>query len=273
MDSRWTDVLCLPERPEKPRQTGLTVVIDNGVPVAWFRDAMESNGAWIDYVKFGWGTAVVTPRIEEKLEVLDRLGIRYFFGGTLFEKFLVQGRIDDYEAMCLHYGCRDVEISNGTVPLSNSEKARFIERFSRRFRVMSEVGYKDVKQSLLLPPHRWIQFIREDFAAGAAYVITEARESGTSGICRENGELRFGLIEEILEAGLDTHRLIFEAPNKTLQKYFIDKLGPNVNLGNVAIGDAIPLETLRRGLRSDTLLQLETGDLPQMDFEPALWQS
>ncbi|MDI9259514.1 phosphosulfolactate synthase [Alicyclobacillus sendaiensis] len=273
MDARWNNVLSLPQRPEKPREKGITVVIDNGVPVSWFRDAMESNGAWIDGVKFGWGTALVTPRLEEKVEVLNRLGIPYFFGGTLFEKFLIQGRIDDYEAMCLHYGCRDVEISNGTVPLANAEKARFIERFARRFRVWSEVGYKDVKQSLLLPPHRWIQFIREDLAAGASYVITEARESGTSGICRENGELRFGLIEEILEASLDTNRLVFEAPNKTLQKYFIDKLGPNVNLGNVAIGDAIPLETLRRGLRSDTLLQFETGDVPLSDAEPALWHS
>ncbi|SIS53764.1 phosphosulfolactate synthase [Alicyclobacillus vulcanalis] len=273
MDSQWAELLRLPERPEKPRDVGLSVVIDNGVPAGWFRDAMESNGAWIDAVKFGWGTALVTPRLEEKLDVLNRLGIRYFFGGTLFEKFLIQGRIDDYEAMCRHYGCRDVEISNGTVPLANAEKARLIERFARQFRVWSEVGYKDVKQSLLLPPHRWIQFIREDFSSGASYVITEARESGTSGICRENGELRFGLIEEILEAHLDTNRLVFEAPNKALQTYFIEKLGPNVNLGNVAIADAIPLETLRRGLRSDTFLQFETGDGSLAEAEPVAWQS
>ena len=249
--------LRLPSRDVKPRTTGLTIVIDNGVPLRFFEDVMESSGDWVDLVKFGWGTSLVTPRLDEKIACLRRLGIDYFFGGTLFEKFYVQNQIDAYEKFCLQHECRYVEISNGTAPLSNEEKGRWIAHFAERFKVLSEVGYKDVNQSLMLPPNRWIQFIQEDFAAGASYVITEARESGTSGICRENGELRFGLIEEILDANIEIEKLVFEAPNKSLQTHFIEKVGSNVNLANVPFADIIPLETLRLGLRSDTFMLFE----------------
>ncbi|HEY7356538.1 MAG TPA: phosphosulfolactate synthase [Ktedonobacterales bacterium] len=250
----YPTALALPERPAKPRARGLTLVIDNGVPLSHFADVVESMGALIDLVKFGWGTSLVSPMLERKIACLRAHEIEFFFGGTLFEKFLSQSLLDDYRAYCQQHGCHYVEISNGTIDLSNAEKARLIGTFAYDFHVLSEVGYKDSERSLHLPPTQWVNYIKQDLAAGAEYVITEARESGTSGICRSNGEVRFGLIEEILASGIDSNRLIFEAPNKELQTYFIRRLGSNVNLGNIAMQDIIPLETLRLGLRSDTLL-------------------
>lgn len=246
--------LALPERAAKPRASGLTIVIDNGIPLSHFEDVVESMGTLIDLIKFGWGTALVSPMLERKIACLRDHDINYYFGGTLFEKFLSQHLLDDYRAYCQEHDCRYVEISNGTIDLSNEEKARLISDFAYDFHVLSEVGYKDSERSLHLPPSQWIEYIQQDLAAGAEYVITEARESGTSGICRPNGEVRFGLIEEILASGIDSKKLIFEAPNKDLQTYFIRRLGSNVNLANIAMQDIIPLETLRLGLRSDTLL-------------------
>lgn len=244
--------LVLPQREAKPRAHGVTAVIDNGIPVRQFHDVIESMGDLLDIVKFGWGTAIVTEGLERKIAALREHQIDYYFGGTLFEKYLSQQQLDAYAAFCRRYGCRYVEISNGTINLSNAEKSRYIRAFAREFHVLSEVGYKDSDRSSTLQPAQWIAYIRQDLAAGAERVITEARESGTSGICRPNGEVRFGLIEEILASGIDANKLIFEAPNKTLQAYFIKRLGTHVNLANIAIQDIIPLETLRLGLRSDT---------------------
>lgn len=214
---------------------------------------MDSGSEYVDYVKFGWGTSVVTPQLERKIDCLKRHQIKFFFGGTLFEKFYSQGKVEDYKAYCHHYGCRHVEISNGTVDLSNKDKARYVAEFAVDFQVFSEVGYKDSDRSINLHPARWVEYMKEDLAAGAVKVITEARESGTSGICRSDGEVRYGLIEEILESGINHEDIIFEAPNKELQNFFIHKVGSNVNLANVPFQDVIPLETLRLGLRSDTL--------------------
>jgi phosphosulfolactate synthase len=246
--------LRLPERTEKPRLRGLTVVLDNGVPPSYFEDMIAGASRFIDLVKFGWGTALVTDQLDRKIASLRRRGIDFFFGGTLFEKFYSQRKVDAYRDFCLRHGCRYIEISNGTVSLTNHDKARFITDFAREFSVLSEVGYKDSEKSEQLPPTRWIEYIQEDLAAGAVKVITEARESGTSGICRPDGAVRYGLIEEILGSAIEADDLIFEAPNKALQTYFVKRLGANVNLANIAPQDAIPLETLRLGLRSDTLL-------------------
>jgi phosphosulfolactate synthase len=250
-------LLTLPERTQKPRERGLTIVIDNGAPVGYFRDLIESAAPHIDLVKFGWGTSLVSPRLPDKIQCLREQAIDWFFGGTLFEKFYLQGQLDAYYTFCRRAGCRYVEISNGTIQLSNRDKARVIRDFAQEFRVLSEVGYKDNTRSINLHPARWIRFIEEDLAAGAYKTITEARESGTSGICRADGELRYGLIEEIIDSGLDMDQVVFEAPNKTLQTYFIKRLGTNVNLANIALDDVIGLETLRLGLRSDTLLWSE----------------
>jgi phosphosulfolactate synthase len=246
--------LALPERSQKPRTHGLTIVLDNGVPAQYFEDMIAGTSRLVDLVKFGWGTALVTDQLEAKIASVRRHGVDFFFGGTLFEKFYSQRKVDVYYDFCRRHRCRYVEVSNGTVELSNRDKAGFIRDFAGEFRVLSEVGYKDTERSQNLPPAKWIEYMREDLAAGATKVITEARESGTSGICRPDGEVRYGLIEEIMGSGLRVEDIVFEAPNKQLQVYFIKRAGPNVNLANIALTDPIPLETLRLGLRSDTLL-------------------
>jgi phosphosulfolactate synthase len=249
--------LQLPPRASKPRRTGLTMVIDGGIGVAHFADLISSAAEYIDFVKFGWGTAVVTAGLQTKIDVLTANGIGFYFGGTLFEKYVLQGRFDDYRKFCDAWSCRHVEASNGTITLSNSEKASYIRKLTADFTVISEVGYKDPGRSEQLPPRIWVEYIKEDLAAGATLVTLEARESGRSGICRPDGALRFGLVEDVLASGLSQDSLLFEAPSTTLQAYFVTRLGPDVNLGNVPAAGVIGLETLRLGLRADTLAVFE----------------
>ena len=190
--------LQLPERAAKPRSTGITMVVDGGLPTRYFRDVVESGAEFLDFVKFGWGTALVTNDLSEKIAVLQNVGVNFYFGGTLFEKFVLQNRLDDFRDLCQQFSCEFVEVSNGTIDLTNPEKAGYIRKLSDEFQVISEVGFKDAERSENLPPSRWIECIHEDLDAGAHLVTLEARESGRSGICRPNGELRFGLIEELL---------------------------------------------------------------------------
>ena len=245
--------LRLPSRATKPRRNGLTMVIDGGITQQLFADIVSSTPEYIDFVKFGWGTAVVTGGIRRKIDVLREHGIGFYFGGTLFEKFVMQERFDDYKRFCTEYGCAHVEVSNGTIMMSNAEKASYIRKLAGDFTVVSEVGFKDPDRSEQLPPSKWVEYINEDLAAGATMVTLEARESGKSGICRPDGALRFGLIEDVLSAGVGQDQLLFEAPTTTLQTYFITRLGTDVNLGNVPASGVIGLETLRLGLRADTL--------------------
>jgi phosphosulfolactate synthase len=243
----------LPSRATKPRSTGLTMVIDGGIPLKQFADIISSTPELIDFVKFGWGTAIVTGGLQQKIDVLREHGIGFYLGGTLFEKYVMQERFDDYKRFCVELGCDHVEVSNGTVTMSNAEKASYIRKLAGDFTVVSEVGFKDPDRSEQLPPSKWVEYINEDLAAGAAMVTLEARESGKSGICRPDGALRFGLIEDVLAAGVSQDQLLFEAPTTTLQTYFITRLGTDVNLGNVPASGVIGLETLRLGLRADTL--------------------
>lgn len=254
-------VLTLPERAVKPRTSGLTMVIDGGIPLGQFIDLIELGAEYIDYVKFGWGTSVVTGCLREKIGVLDSHGIDFYFGGTLFEKFVLQGRFEDYRRFCEEYACRHVEVSNGTIELPNAEKAGYIRKLAPDFRVVSEVGFKDPGRSEMLPPSEWVAAIKEDLDAGASIVTLEARESGKSGICRPDGELRYGLIEDVLHltqhGGIGIDSLLFEAPTTALQAHMITRIGPDVNLGNVPATGVIGLETLRLGLRADTLTAFE----------------
>lgn len=250
-------VLDLPLRSRKPRRSGLTVVIDNGMPVAAFEDAIASAATHIDLVKFGWGTALVTPFLDEKTDCLNRHGIGYLFGGTLLEKFVAQDLAEEYFELCRRHGCRYVEVSDGTIHLPAAAKARLIARAAAEFTVLSEVGYKDQERSATLAGDQWVKFIKADFAAGASLVVTEARESGRSGICDASGNPRFDVVEEVIASVPDCSRLVFEAPTKELQTFFVTRVGSDVNLGNVAPDDVIGLETLRLGLRSDTLLHFE----------------
>jgi phosphosulfolactate synthase len=249
--------LHLPCRAGKPRASGLTMVIDGGISLWHFVDIVSSGAEYIDLVKFGWGTAVVTGNIDAKLDVLREHEIGFYFGGTLFEKYVMQGRFDDFRRFCLDHACRHVEVSNGTISLSNSEKASYIRKLADDFTVVSEVGFKDPLRSDQLPPSMWNEYIGEDLAAGASLVTLEARESGRSGICRADGALRFGLIEDVLAYGVSQDSLLFEAPTTSLQAHFITRLGPDVNLGNIPAQGVLGLETLRLGLRADTLAAFE----------------
>jgi phosphosulfolactate synthase len=249
--------LHLPSRTEKPRRTGLTMVIDGGLPAGQFTDVVWSGADYIDLVKFGWGTAVVTPNLDAKIDILQSHDIGFYFGGTLFEKFVLQGRFDDFRKFCHRWDCRHVEVSNGTIALSNTEKASYVRKLADEFTVISEVGFKDPTRSGQLPPSQWVEYIEEDLEAGASMVTLEARESGKSGICRADGELRFGLIEDVLASGLSEENLLFEAPTTALQAHFVSRIGPEVNLGNVPASGVIALETLRLGLRADTLTAFE----------------
>lgn len=249
--------LDLPSRTEKPRDRGLTVVIDNGAPVAAFKDAIASASQYIDLVKFGWGTALVTPRLREKTACLDQLGIGYLLGGTLFEKYISQDLQEEYLDLCRESGCRYLEVSDGTINIPEKAKASFIARAAEEFVVLSEVGYKDPERCGALTGAQWASFIQQDLAAGATFVVTEARESGRGGLCDAAGVLRSDVFEEIVASGVDCRRLVFEAPTKDLQTFFVTRLGTDVNLGNIALTDVIALETLRLGLRSDTFLHFE----------------
>lgn len=249
--------LELPLREAKPRKFGITSLIDNGYSTNYFEDVVTSFEDKIDFIKFGWGTSIVTSDFQKKVDILKNLHIDYGFGGTLFEKFLYQNKLEDYKKLIEKYNCPYMEVSNGTIDISNTEKCEHIKEFSKFFNVLSEVGLKDSEKSEEMSPKRWIEYIQEDLDAGACKVITEARESGTSGICRSNGQLRIGLIEEIMESDLNINNIIFEAPSKALQVHFIKKLGSNCNLANIAFTDVVALETLRLGLRSDTLTTFE----------------
>jgi phosphosulfolactate synthase len=244
--------LNLPKRTMKPRESGLTILIDNGAPLNLFLDTVNSSSDYIDFVKFGWGTSLITPLLEQKIVALQENDINFFFGGTLFEKYLSQGKTERYFNLCKRFHCSYVEISNGTITISNREKAKFVKDFSSEFVVFSEVGNKDNFRADNQESSEWVENIHEDLEAGASKVITEARESGTSGICLENGEIRSDIFEEILGSGIPIDKLIFEAPNIKMQTYFIKYLGLDVNLANIALSDVISLETLRLGLRSDT---------------------
>ncbi|HEX6594867.1 MAG TPA: phosphosulfolactate synthase [Bacillota bacterium] len=244
--------LILPTREMKPRKKGLTILIDNGAPLNFFQDTINSFSDYIDFVKFGWGTSLVTNGLHQKIDWLRNHDIEFFFGGTLFEKFLSQGKIEHYYDYCKQFECNYVELSNGTVPIDNREKARFISEFSQEFIVFSEVGKKDVTEANAQDSSAWLQYIQQDIQAGATKVILESRESGTSGICREDGNVRMDILDFILDASIPIEKLIFEAPTKKMQTFFIKRLGVNVNLANISLQDIISLETLRLGLRADT---------------------
>lgn len=233
------------------------MAIDNGIPLNYFCDLIESGADHLDFVKFGWGTSVVTPNVEKKVAFLRSAGVDFYFGGTLFEKYVIQDRFLQYFELLRDYECQYVEVSNGTIDLEDAHKSEYVAALSAEFKVISEVGSKDNVRSENMAPNRWIEYIRDDLAAGAVLVTLETRESGHGGICRPNGELRFGLMEEILTSGIDHESLLFEAPSMDLQSYFVRRIGTDVNLGNIAPADVIGLETIRLGLRSETLLQFE----------------
>jgi phosphosulfolactate synthase len=240
---------------ELPRERGLTHVIDKGLgPRAW-ADVLETSGDYIDIVKLGWGTAYVTPNLGTKLDVLREK--RVVIGGTFFEVVYAKGRLDDYKRWLHELGLSHVEISDGCVEISRDEKLELISDFARDFTVLSEVGSKDSDAEVDV--EEWDRELQLELEAGAWKVITEARESGTAGIFTKSGEMRTYLVEDVARVvGLEN--VIFEAPTKAAQAWFVSHFGPTVNLGNIPPAEVIPLETLRRGLRADTLKEVLLGD-------------
>lgn len=246
------DLFRTPERSPKPRDTGVSHVIDKGLGLRQVEDMLATCSGYVDIVKLGWGTGYVTQNVADKIEAYREAGIPVCFGGTLLEVAILQGRFDAYRGMVRDFGVTHVEISNGVIDLTMKEKAKYIRELAKEFTVLSEVGSKDSEK--IIPPFRWVELIQSDLDAGAWKVICEARESGTVGLYFGSGEVRAGLIDEIV-AKVDPADLIFEAPQRAQQCFMVRKLGAEVNLGNIATTDVIGLETLRLGLRADTMAQ------------------
>lgn len=245
------DFLALPQRTRKPRESGLTHVLDKGYSLDQVRQFLEVAGDYTDIVKLGWGTAVVTPNLREKVALYQGHGIPVCFGGTLFEACLRQNKLDDYLATVRELAMECVEVSDGTVAMREEDKLALVTRLSGEFKVLSEVGSKDAE--VVIAPYKWVESIQRELEAGAWKVVTEGRESGTVGIYQPGGEVKEGLLDEIATA-VDVDRLLFEAPVKSQQVWFIKQFGANVNLGNIPPDEVVSVETLRLGVRGDTLL-------------------
>jgi phosphosulfolactate synthase len=245
--------LDLPARAPKPRHTGLTHVLDKGLNLRDIEGLFDTGGDYVDIVKLGWGTSYVTRNLEKKIALYRSFGTPVVCGGTLFEVAVARGKLDEYKSWLVEQRFSHVEISDGAIEIPRERKLELIAEFARDFTVLSEVGSKDADVNYA--PYLWVQWGREELEAGAWKVITEARESGTAGIFRPTGELRTGLVDELTHE-LDVGDLIFEAPTKSAQAWFVKHLGPEVNLGNIPPEEVIPLETLRLGLRADTIQEM-----------------
>jgi len=239
----------LPTRTQKPRNSGMTMMMDKGLSLRQVEDFIEVGGTYTDIVKLGWATSYVTPNLDQKLKLYKDAGIPVYFGGTLFEAFLIRNQFDDYIALLKDYKIDYLEVSDGSITIPHTEKCGYIEKLTKHGIVLSEVGSKDAAH--IIPPYKWIELMRAELNAGASYVIAEAREAGNVGIYRGTGEVREGLVQEILTQ-IPGDKIIWEAPQKAQQLYFIELLGCNVNLGNIAPTEVLPLESMRIGLRGDT---------------------
>lgn len=225
------------------------MVMDKGLSLREVSDLIEVSGPYIDIVKLGWATSFVTPNLKEKLKLFKDAGIPCYLGGTLFEAFVVRDQFEDYRKVLSDYNLEYVEVSDGSIVMDHDLKCEYIAKLSKEVIVLSEVGSKDAEK--IIPPYKWIEQMQTELEAGAWKVIGEARESGNVGLFRDSGEVRQGLVEEILTK-IPAEKILWEAPQKAQQVWFIKLCGTNVNLGNIAPNEVIPLETIRLGLRGDT---------------------
>jgi phosphosulfolactate synthase len=251
-DERLPDFLDLPERPPKPRSVGITHVIDPGLSAREAEGIMESVAEYVDLVRLGWGSAYRTRELHRKLAIYRAHGVPPMLGGTMTELAWLQGKVDALRRWLDDLGIEHVEVSSGVVPMPSGEKAELIATLARDRTVFAEVGEKDPRA--LMAPYRWVALIREALEAGAAQVVCEGRADGSAGVFRPDGEVRTGLIDEVVHE-IEIERLIFEAPQRHQQIWFIERYGPDVNFGNIDPHDVVSLETLRVGLRADTLLK------------------
>lgn len=225
------------------------MAMDKGLSVRQAEDFISVSGDYVDIVKLGWATSYVTPNLDEKLNVYREAGIPFYFGGTLFEAFIVRNQFDDYRKVLDKYDMPFAEVSDGSIELDHDLKCEYITKLKDQVTVLSEVGSKDAEK--IIPPYKWIELMQKELDAGAWKVIGEAREAGNVGLFRSSGEVRSGLVQEILTK-IPFEKIIWEAPQKAQQVFFIKLMGANVNLGNIGPEEVIPLETLRLGLRGDT---------------------
>ncbi|MGF1532847.1 MAG: phosphosulfolactate synthase [Bernardetiaceae bacterium] len=239
----------VPTRSHKPRDYGLTMVMDKGLSIRQVEDMIESSGDYIDIVKLGWATSYVYKHLSEKLAVYRAAGIPTYFGGTLFEAFIIRDQFADYQKVLDKHQMEFCEVSDGSIELPHDKKCHYIRQLAEQVTVLSEVGSKDAEK--IIPPYQWIRLMQAELEAGAWKVIGEAREGGNVGLFRSTGEVRSGLVQEILTK-IPVEKIIWEAPQKSQQVWFIELIGPNVNLGNIPPHEVIPLETIRLGLRGDT---------------------
>lgn len=250
----------MPDRSIKPRDNGLTMVMDKGLSIREAENFCESHAGYTDIVKFGFGTALITPNLEEKIKIYRDANIIPYFGGTLFEIFIIRDKFDDYLRLLDRYKMEMAEVSDGSMELDHEKKLGYVRKLAQQTTVLSEVGSK--KAGVVIPHDAWIKNMKTELEAGAWKVIAEARESGTIGIYKSDGTADKELILDIMNH-VDTKNILWEAPNKNQQVYFIKLVGSNVNLGNIAPNEILALEALRLGLRGDTFFEFLPDDLKQ----------
>ena len=239
----------MPDRNKRPRTAGITMVMDKGLSINEAKNFLSVSYPHIDVIKLGFGTSYVTPNLREKIELYRSFDLPIYFGGTLFEAFLIRNQFDEYISVCKDFGISYMEVSDGSITIPHAEKCGYIEKLTNYGIVLSEVGSKDAAH--IIPPYKWIELMKAELNAGSTYVIAEAREAGNVGIYRGSGEVREGLVQEILTQ-IPGEKIIWEAPRKDQQLYFIELLGHNVNLGNISPHEVIALEAMRIGLRADS---------------------
>lgn len=243
------DMPGLPARSQKPRSSGITMVMDKGLSLNEVENFLTIGERYSDIIKLGFGTSLITNGLEDKIKLYKEAGLPVYFGGTLFEAFVIRGLFEDYIRYLEKYKIEYAEVSDGSMEITQDQKCEYIHKLAKHVTVLSEVGSKDAEK--IIPPYKWIAMMKAEIEAGVWKVIAEARESGTVGIFRGSGEVRSGLVEEILTQ-IPQETIIWEAPLKAQQVWFMKLYGANVNLGNIAPNEVIPLETLRLGLRGDT---------------------
>lgn len=239
----------IPVRTERPRKSGITMVMDKGISLKHAEDFVESYADYVDFVKLGFGTSVVSKNVKEKIKLYKAAGMKTYLGGTLFEAFVARGKFDDYQKFIEEFGLDTAEVSDGSINMEHDSKCEYISKLAKNFTVLSEVGSKE--EGIIIHPAKWVSMMKAELEAGSFKVIAEARESGTVGIFHKNGSAHSMLITRITNK-INVDDIIWETPQKTQQVYFINLFGANVNVGNISVDDVIPLETLRLGLRGDT---------------------
>jgi phosphosulfolactate synthase len=250
----------LPERTSSPRQNGVTMVMDKGISLRLAEDFLSTSSDYVDFVKLGFGTSIVSKNVKEKIKLYKNAGIKVYVGGTLFEAFIVRNKFDDYLKYISDLGLDCAEVSDGSIELNHEKKCEYINKLSKEYTVLSEVGSKE--EGVIIHPARWIKMMENELKAGSFKVIAEARESGTVGIFHKNGSAHTLLINRIVNK-VKIENIIWETPLKSQQVYFLKLFGCNVNLGNIGVDDVIPLETLRLGLRGDTFFTFLPEEMKQ----------